>query len=169
VRVEEGLDLAERAHELRPEIVLQERPAGAAVPMLAGHHPAEFLGEVGRPQGDAVHPRLVGGIGEVQQRTHVQDPDRRVGVERRDRALVLDDRAEPPDELAEPLGRHGVVLDEAERLAPARDRVEKRLAGLAQLPRAGHRSRVGVRLHRRVRQQRPQSSEALAHLVHALL
>ncbi len=116
MRVECPFDVAERLVEDRTEHLPHERAADQAVAMLTGQCAAELEHEIG----DVVRQRLERlhtGVGlQVHHRPDVQAADRRVGVDAGGRPMLADQREETRDVVAQPLGCHGRVLDERDRL-----------------------------------------------------
>ena len=112
--------------------------------MLAGERSVEPLDQLGHVGVNRLHQFDILLVVQFDHRAHVQAPDRSVRVVRRLRAVVRDDAVERGNELGEPARIDGGVLDEGDGLAQAGHAVEQRLARLAQLPRRGHRGRIGV-------------------------
>ena len=112
--------------------------------------------------GDAAHAGDADRVLGVQRRAHVQAAHRGVAVEARPRVLALDERREAGHELLQPLGRHGGVLDERDRLLRLGRAQEQRQDRLAQRHRAGHvpRRQLGAAL-------RPHGASDLGQGVHA--
>lgn len=116
--------------------------------MLAAHDAAEIAGEVGGFCRDRNHLFAVGGIVDVDQGANVQDADAGMGPVTGDGVVCGDDFAEALDEFAEAINRNGVVFDEGDGFAGARDAVEERFACFAEFPGIEHCAGVFVDIHR---------------------
>jgi len=134
VRVEGRLQVAERA----PEVVAVQFPvplgARASVAVFAGDAPTELDDHVGDAVGDVLHRREAWFGLHVHQRAYVEDAGAGVGVERRERVVVVEDLVEPRDELGEVFGRDGAVFDEREVLGVARPAEQDGEPGLPEFP-----------------------------------
>ena len=87
--------------------------------MLAGERAAELEDEIGAVIGDGFELPDAGLGLEVDDRPHVQAPDRRVRVDAGLGAALANVLQEPIDVGGEPLGRHRGVFDERQRLGVA--------------------------------------------------
>ena len=134
-RVEDGLELAERPDQLGTEHPRQQLAPRLAVAVLAGQRAAVGDHQVGR----VLHERAVGGDAlrgaqlERDPGVHAALPE--VPVQRRALVVVaLQQLAEVPQVVAEPLGRDRGVLPAFVRLVLARRVGGRAQARLAHVP-----------------------------------
>ncbi len=134
VRVEQALDLAHRAVELRAEQPGVELAARQPVAVLAGVHAAELEDQLEDLLGDRPHRVDLARLAQVDERPDVQAAHRAVTVEPRLHPVPIEDLLEAHDVLLEPVGRDRRVLHERQRpTRPAAGRHQQTKPGLAHL------------------------------------
>ena len=116
LRVKCGLDFAKG----RVKAVAKQLPVPMAarqtVSVLAAHRTLEFNHQVFDRSGKVRHSLDLGAVFEIDQRTDMQAPDRRMAVEASPSFMPVQYLLEPADILAKILRTDGRVLDESYRL-----------------------------------------------------
>ena len=114
VGIEGSFQVPERTPELVAVQLAVPLGPGPAVAVFPGDAAAEVDDDVGDSVGDGLHlGDAVGGLG-VDQRADVEYARAGVGVERGERAVLLEDFPEPTGVLWEVFGGHRTVLDEGD-------------------------------------------------------
>ena len=132
--VEGPLDGAERRVKLRAEHPLDERSAHKSVTMLAGEGAPELEHQIGDVIGDRLE-LMYPGVGlQIDHRTHVQAPDRRVRIDAGRAAVPAHDVQKACDVVTQPLRCHRGVLDERHALGVSLHRHRQPERRLTQLP-----------------------------------
>ena len=136
VRVPDPLHLAERADQLLAVHLRQQLGPLLAVAVLARERAAVLDHEVGRLVEEATPGPQPAGAAQVEVDPAVDAAVAEVPVERRPVAVLVEQRAEAAQVVAEPLRRHRGVLPAGPVVALARHVGGRAQAGLADLPEA---------------------------------
>ena len=148
LRVEGGLQPAERLVHAGAEHLLVEVAARQPVPVLAAHGTAEVEDEVADLPRQLLHLADFPWILEVDERADVEAAGPGVRVETALRGPPGEDLLEPGDELREARRFHRGVLDEGDGLLVAGEAEQQRERRLPHFPHIGLRRRVEEPQHR---------------------
>ncbi len=137
-RVEDGLQPPERLGQLVPEHPRQQLAPALPVPVLAGQRPAELHDEIGRPLHEPpVRSHPVRGVqveGDPGVHTALPEVPVQTGSGVAQVAELLEERAQPPQVVAQLLGGDRRVLPALEGVGLARDVRGGTEPGLPDLP-----------------------------------